>query len=81
MPRLKKSQARARRPLAHKAPLGLVLLGGPQPHHLSQPHCSDRAFGCRPSTLAVGNERPLAVRSCRADCLANPSPIRKNQFL
>ena len=44
-------------------------------------NCVDRAFGGRPSTLAVGNknESPTAVYTYRADCLTWPALIEKNQ--
>ena len=44
-------------------------------------NCSDRAFGGRPSTLAVGNDRFPAVRTCRADCLTCSAIIGENEFV
>ena len=44
-------------------------------------NCSDRAFGGRPSTLAAGKERPLAVCICRADCLTCPALTRESLFI
>ena len=41
----------------------------------------NRIFGGHPSLLAAGNERPLASRSCRANCLTCPALIYKDTFV
>ena len=43
--------------------------------------CSNGVFEDDPSTLSVGNERPLAVRTSRADCLTSLVLIGENQFV
>ena len=37
--------------------------------------------GGRPSTLAVGNERPLVVHTCREDCFTCAALICKNEYI
>ena len=44
-------------------------------------NCSDRAFGDRSSTLIVGNEKPPAVCTCKADRLTCAAVIRASQFV
>ena len=41
----------------------------------------DWHLGDRPTTLAVGNEKPSAVHTCRADCLTSPAQMLENQFV
>ena len=81
MPVLARSQVSARQPVAHTvssraSPPGWASASSSElPQQLSLEggvSCSDREFGGRPSTL---NERPPAVRTCRADCLTSPAII------
>ena len=90
MPVLTRSKARARQPLIHvvsctASPHGWASVSSSelpqQPCLEGGISCSDRAFGGRPSTLAAGNERSMAVLSCRADFLTSPALIRENQFV
>ena len=90
MPIITRSKARARHSLTAVAssranPPGQV---SASPSELPQQpsleggvNLDDRAFGGRPSLLAAGNERPLAVRICRADCLSCPALIRNTNFI
>ena len=71
------------------SPAGASPLGGLHPHYWELPQQTslkgdvshnDRAFRGCPSTLAVWNERPLAVRTYRTYCLTRPAVLRENQF-
>ena len=43
--------------------------------------CSDTALEVRPSTLSVGIETLLAVRTCIANCLTSTTLMQENQFV
>ena len=90
MPVITRSQAKTRQPIVMHSPPGAShpgwtsALSSELPQQTSFEggvNCNDKAFGGCPSTLAVGNERPLAVRTCRTDCLTRPVPVRENQFV
>ena len=90
MPVLTRSKARSRHSLTAVAssranPPGKASASTSE--HPQQPsseggvNLRDRTFGGRPSMpLAAGNERSLAARTCRADCLSCPALIREKNF-
>ena len=89
IPVLIRSQERARLPLARGASSGAIFSGWAwassselfeQPSLKGDINFSDRAFGGRRSILAVENEMPLAVRTCRADCLTYPALEQPDQI-